>query len=417
MVVVGCSFENQVLVNIDGEKYTVADFREKIPFTADDDSIARLEKVTTFIDQMLMAAEARERGYAEDPVIQTAFEAQKKDILTRSYYEDKVINKAKVSDSEIRKTYEKIIDQYHLAQIVVSEESLAQHIEGELRKGVPFDTLLHFSLDTITEGGDIGTFSAMSIPPEILERVRKLQEGDVSSAIHLGDYFYFLKLIEHKKTDTPKYEAVKENIRNNLLRDKATEIGDKLIDRLIREAKIEYNPEGLEALTKPDSLITEDDLAKWVVKKYDTSYVYVSTIRDAVYSQYKRSRIQPEILIERVLVPDLLYDRASREHLENTPKMKKRLRAVLLTLLHQKFYSDEVVGKATVDSTEVVDYYKDHKDEYQDKELEDVYLRVRTTIRDEKIAALRQKVYDDLHTEYNPEVNQAVVMRLLREEK
>jgi len=417
MVIIGCSFENQVLVSIDDEKYTVADFREKIQFTPDDDSIARLEKVTTFIDQMLMVREARERGYAEDPVIQTAFEAQRKDILTRSYYEDKIINKAKVSDSETRKAYEKIIDQYHLAQIVVSEESLAQYIEGELRKGVPFDSLLQFSLDTITQGGDIGSFSAMSIPPEILEPVRKLKEGSVSDAINLGDYFYFLKLIEHKKSDTPKYEEVKENIKNNLLREKATELGDKLIDRLIKEAKIEYNPEGLEALTKPDSLITEEDLAKWVVKKYDTSYVYVSTVRDAVRRQYLRSRIEPEILIERVLVPDLLYDRASREHLDNTPKMKRRLRIVLLTLLHQKFYSDEVVDKVAVDSMEVVDYYNEHKDEYEDKELKNVYVRVKTTVRDAKIAALRQKVYDDLHTKYNPEVNQTALVRLLREEK
>ena len=417
MVVVGCSFENQVLVSIDDEKYTVADFREKIQFTADDDSIAKLEKVTTFIDQMLMAREARERGYAEDPVIQTALEAQKKDILTRSYYEDKIINKVKVSDSEVRKTYEKIIDQYHLAQIVVSEESLAQYIEEELRKGIPFDSLLQFSLDTMTEGGDIGAFSAMSIPPEILEPIRKLKEGDVSSAIHLGDYFYFLKLIEHKKADTPKYEDMKENIKNNLLREKATELGDKLVNRLIDEAKIEYNPEGLEALTKPDSLITEEDLAKWVVKKYDTSYVYVSTIRDAVYRQHKRSRIQPEILIERVLVPDLMYDRASREHLENTPKIKRRLRAVLLTLLHQKFYSDEVVEKVTIDSMEVVDYYNEHEDEYKDKELKDVFVRVKTTIRDAKIADLRQRLYDDLHAKYNVEVNQAVLRRLLQEEK
>ena len=417
MVVVGCSLENQVLVSIDGEKYTVADFKERMQLTADDDSIARLEKVNSFIDQMLMAREARERGYAEDPIIQTAFEAQKKDFLTRGYYEDKVVNKVKISDSEIRKTYEKIIDQYHLAQIVVTEESLAQYIEEELRKGIPFDSLLQFSLDTITEGGDIGTFSAMSIPPEILESVRKLKEGDVSSAIHLGDYVYFLKLIEHKKADTPKYEDVKENIKNNLLREKANELGDEFVNRLITEAKVEYNPEGLEALTKPESLITEEDLAKWVVKKYDTSYVYVRTVRDAVYRQYKRSRIQPEIFIERVLVPDLIYDRASREHLENRPKIKRQLHAALLTLLQQKFYSDEVMDKVTVDSMEVVNYYNEHKDEYKDKELKDVFIRVKTAIRDAKIADLRQRLYDDLHAKYNVEVNQAVLRRLLQEEK
>jgi len=97
--------------------------------------------------------------------------------------------------------------------------------------------------------------------------------------------------------------------------------------------------------------------------------------------------------------------------------MKRRLRTVLLTLLHQKFYSDEVVDKVAVDSMEVVDYYNEHKDEYEDKELKNVYVRVKTTVRDAKIAALRQKVYDDLHTKYNPEVNQTALVRLLREEK
>ncbi len=417
MVLIGCAFENQVLVTIDDEKYTVADFREKFQFSPADDSIRRLEKVTEFVDQMLLVREARERGYDDDSVVQTAFETQRKDILTRGYYDEKVVNKAKVSGSEIRKIYNQMIDLYHLAEIVVAQESLAQYIEGALRKGISFDSLLHFSLDTITAGGDIGEFSVMSIPPEIFEPVGKLKEGEVTDAIQLGEYFYFLKLIEHRKADTPKYEDVKENIEKNLLREKATELGEQLVDKLIADAKIEYNQEGLDALIKPDSLLTDEDLEKWVVKKYDTAYVQVRSIRNAVYQQYRQSFIDPRTLIERVLVPDLIYDRVVKERLENRPHMKRKLRAAMLTILHQKFYSDEVVRKVTVDSMEVVDYYNTHKDEYKDKEFKRAYLLARTTLRDTKIDSLRQELFDDLHKKYKPDINEAVVNRLLREEK
>lgn len=417
MVLIGCAFDNQVLLTIDDEKYTVADFKERMPLSQADDSVRRREKVNDFVNQMLMVREARERGYADDPVIQTNFEAQRKDILSRAYYEEKVMKKAKIPDSEVREIYDKIVDKYHLAQIVVENDSLAQYIEGELRRGVLFDSLLHFSLDTLTEDGDIGEFSSMQIPPEILKPLSKLREGDVTDAIQLGEFFYFLKVIEHEKSETPKYEEIKENIRNNLLRDKAGEIGEKLVDKLIADAKIEYNQEGLDALIKPDSLLTEEDLNKWVVKKYDTAYVYVRTLRDAVYQQYKRSSIDPQILIERVLVPDLIYDRVIKERYDKRPDTKRQLRTILGALMQQKLYAEEVIDKATVDSTEVEEYYEAHRDEYKDKQLKDVYLTVKTTIRDAKIDTLRQNLFNNLREKYKPDVSEAVMARLLREEK
>ena len=60
VVVVGCSFENQVLLTIDSDKYTIADFRENFPFAPTDDSLKRLEKIDEFINQKLVVKEARE---------------------------------------------------------------------------------------------------------------------------------------------------------------------------------------------------------------------------------------------------------------------------------------------------------------------------------------------------------------------
>ncbi|HEC77666.1 MAG TPA: hypothetical protein ENI34_00810 [candidate division WOR-3 bacterium] len=416
VILAGLSCEDQVLFTVDGETYTIADFKENFQFTPTEDSLQRLKKIDEFINQMLAVHEARERGYDEDAIVKTAFETHKKDIIMRNYYETSVMSKVHVSESEIRDVYNKIIDHYHLAQIVVTSDSLAQYIESELEKGVLFDSLLKFSLDTLTENGDIGTFSVMSLPPQILEAVEKTPVGGTTKAVSFGEYFYILKVLEHKKADSPKYKDVKENIRNTLSRDKAMEIADEFIQKLIDDAKIEYNQEGLDALLKPDSLITKEDLKKWVVKKYDTAYVYVGSIREAIQNQYKKSFIEPQKLIERQLIPDLIYDKALTVNFDKKLEIKDKLRKALDFLMYQKFYSDEVLEKVQIDSMEVVNYYKTHKDDYQDKTLEEVFSVVKARVREAKIDTLRSKVFQSLRDKYNPVINQTVVAKLLKEE-
>jgi len=417
VVLVGCTFENQPLVTIDGDRYTVADFRQNFKLMPEEDSVKRMEKIDAFIDQMLVVKEARERGYEDDQVVKAAFETHRKDIISRTYYEENVVNKIKIPDSEVRKVYAQFIDQYHLAQIVVDNDSLAQYIQGELQKGMQFDSLLKFSLDTLTEGGDIGSFSVMSLPEEILTAIKKTKEGEVTDAIKFGAYTYFLKVIEHKKSDTPKFDEVKENIRNNLMRERITEAGEKFVAELLEDATVEFNQEGLDVFLKPDSEITEEDLDKWVVKKHDTSYVYVRTVKESVLNQFRRSNLDPKALIERVLVPDLIYDQALERHFDKNATVKRKLKNTRDLLVYQKFYSDEVLEKAAPDSLEVVEYYKEHKDAYKDKELSDIFAMLQNTIRTSRADTMREKLFKTLRDKYNPEINQTTVTTLLKEEK
>lgn len=416
-VFAGCAFENQTLVTIDGESFTVADFNDRFQFTPTDDSLQRVEKIREFIDQMLMVHEGRERGYQDDPVVQTAFEAHAKELIYRGYYEAKVMDKVKVSESEIRAMYNDVIDKYHLAQIVVDSDSLAQHIQTELNRGVPFDSLLTFSLDTLTENGDIGEFPVVSLPAEILTALKKKKEGETTDMIKFGNYYYFLKIVKHYTADEPKFEDVRELISNNIRREKIGEEHEKFMEKLFNEAKVEYNDAGLQVLLKPDSLITEDDLNQWVVKKYDTSFVFVRTIRDAVMHQYEQSFIPPEQLIERVLVPDLIYDKAIKEHYDKNRELKRRLDSALATLIYQRVYNEMVHEQVTIDSMEVVDYFEKNRDAYEGKELSDVYSVVRARLRSEKIDALRQMVGNKLREEYSPKINEAVLVKLLKEER
>ena len=418
-IVFGCT-KTDILVTVGSEKYTVDDFNSRIQFAPTDDSLKRVEKVDEFVNQMLVVYAAQEQGYEKDPVVTVAYDNNRKDIVTRGYYEAMVINKIKISDYDAKKLYDQFIDQYHLAQIVVSSESLAKFIGSELKRGVAFDALVKFSLDTLTKNGDIGSFSVLSLPPEILEVVKKTNAGSTAEPVLFGQFYYILKVIEHKKVDTPKFDEVKENIKNSLLREKALEMGEKFTNGIIEKAKVEYNEEGFNILLKPESLITENELDTWVVKKVkrnDTSYVRARSVIDAVQYQYQRSSIDPKILVQRALLPDLLYDEAIDAGAEHYPTIKKDLQNAMTTLLYQKYYSDNVLEKIIIDSAAVKAYFDVHKDEHKGKKLGDVYTLINGKLREQMVDSLRKNLFMELRKKYNPVMNETVLSKLLKETK
>ena len=87
------------------------------------------------------------------------------------------------------------------------------------------------------------------------------------------------------------------------------------------------------------------------------------------------------------------------------------------SLLYQKYYSDEVVERAVVDSAEVVEYFNTHRDEFKDKNLNEAFSLVEARVREIKIDSLRKSLFEMLREKYKPEVNEKVLAQLLKEEK
>lgn len=417
LFVIGCSHESRTLLTVGDSKYTVADFKERIQFTPAEDSAMRMSKVEDFVAQMCVVEEARAAGYENDPVVRAAHETNRRDIIWRSYYGDVVLDKVKVKDSEVRGLYNKIVDQYHLAQIVVDEESLATYLTAELKKGTPFEDLLAYSLDTISENGDIGTFSVISIPPEIMAPLKKVREGGVTDAIRFGEYYMIFKVLEHTIAETPTFEEIKDNIKSNLWQERAAVEAEKYVNDVLTRAKVEYNPQGLEILTKPESLVSQEELDTWVVKKYDTSYVYVRSVIDAVRHLYRGAQIDPQRLIEQELIPDLIYDEAVKNYYDRRITTKRKIDNTYALLLYQKFYSDHVTGAVAVDSAEVREYFREHRDEFKDTDMSQVHTTITARLRDAKVDSMRSGLFEMLRAKYEPVVNQGALAWLLKEEK
>lgn len=417
LFVITCSSENKTLLSVNESNYSVADFQERFQFTPNDDSAMKQERIDEFVKQMIVVEEAKAMGYEDDPVVRAAFAANQKDVIWRSYYNDIVVKKVKVRDSEIRELYNKIVEQYHLAQIVVAEESLANYLKMELKKGSSFEDLLAYSLDTISENGDIGTFSVISIPPEIMKALKNVKEGGVTEQVKFGEYYMVFKVVEHSIADQPSYEEVKENISNNLWQEKARAAGEDYYNKLIEKARVEYNPEGLDILMKPESLITEEDLSTWVVKKYDSSYVYVRSVIDAVQYLRSNARVDPKYLIDQELIPDLVYDEAIKNYYDKRQTTKRKLQNAYTFLLYQKFYSDQVVERAVVDSSEAIEYYRGHRDEFKDKDLNEAFSIAKARVRDAKVDSIGSELFAMLREKHKPEINEAALAQLLKEDK
>lgn len=412
--------EEKTLVIVEGTRYTTGDFSDLHQFAPTDDSLERLARIEEFVDQMIIIHEARSQGYENDPVVKEAFETHCKDIIARGFYEKNVLDKVKVPESELRERYARMVDMYHLAQIVFDRESTAVFVSTQLKQGVPFDSLLKYSLDTLTENGDIGEFSAEQLPVEIFDPISGIREGETTDPIRFGEFFYILKVVAHTTADQPTFDAVKEYIKNDLSRQQAMEIADKFIQKILDNAQIEYNDKGLAALIKPDSLLNQDDFNTWVVKKYssqkESSYVYVRDLHAAVFYQYSQSRIDPKRLIDRVLIPELIYERAISEHFDQSSTVKEQMDRALELLMYQKYYSDNVIEKVSVDSSAIARYYEEHREEYKDKSTDEAFRLITTVLRDQKVAEVRSDLAQRLREQYHPVINENAVQALLKEE-
>jgi hypothetical protein len=418
IIFVAC--EDKTLVTVEGKRYTIGDFTNLHQFAPTDDSLKRLEMIEEFVDQVIMIHEAQSQGYENDPVVKEAFETHRKDIIARTFYEKNVLDKVKISESDLQEHYARMVDMYHLAQIVFDQESTAVFVSAQLKQGVSFDSLLKYSLDTLTENGDIGEFSADQLPAEIFDPVSRIHEGETTEPIRFGEFFYILKVIAHTTSDQPTFAAVKEYIKNDLSRQQAMEIADKFIQKILDNAQIEYNDRGLAALIKPESLLTQDDLTTWVVKKYsskkDSSYVYVRDLHAAVFYQYSQSRIDPKRLIDRVLIPELIYDRAVSEHYDQSSTVKEQMDRALDLLMYQKYYSDNVIEKVSVDSSAIARYYEEHREEYKDKSTDEALRLITAVLRDKEVAEVRSDLVRRLREQYHPVIHENAVQALLKEE-
>lgn len=96
---------------------------------------------------------------------------------------------------------------------------------------------------TASKGGDLGFFGHGDMIQPFDEAVFQLEVGEISDLVKTAYGYHIIKLEEKKSTGTQPFQEVTQSIKTHLLQQKRAEAVQNYIEKLKKEANIEYMPE------------------------------------------------------------------------------------------------------------------------------------------------------------------------------
>ena len=170
-----------------------------------------------------------------------------KDMMIQAVFSDTVTAKAKVSDEEAKKYYDKNAARFKqpegvkLRIISTKDEKKARDILAMLKSGDDFGELAYnMSEDSYREkSGDIGYMHKGRMVPELEEAAFKLKIGETSDVIKAENTWFIIKLEDKKPEHQLSFEEVRDKLKKDLEKERTKEINDKWIADLRAKAKIE----------------------------------------------------------------------------------------------------------------------------------------------------------------------------------
>ncbi|OAG27351.1 peptidylprolyl isomerase [Thermodesulfatator autotrophicus] len=143
------------------------------------------------------------------------------------------VNQIVVTPEEIEREYQrrygKVVTRYELAAIIINGQEAEAKIKKayqELKAGKDFAEVAAKYSDIPDSGRGLGTFSPEELAPEVREVLAKLQPGEVSPPIKVGNSWQIFKLLHIKKEKAKSLAGTKKEIEN--------ELRQKKIDQLLQ---------------------------------------------------------------------------------------------------------------------------------------------------------------------------------------
>lgn len=163
---------------------------------------------------------------------------------------DYIVKNVKVSDDKVKEEYDlnkfkytESPDTMHLQHILVKTEDEAKAVKARIDKGEDFATVAkQVSIDTGTKdkGGDLGDvqYFDSGMVAEFITAAMKLKAGEVSGPVKSQYGYHIIKCINRKEYPFKKFDAVKDEIKKNLLQTAQSDEFSKVTKKWKSKAKI-----------------------------------------------------------------------------------------------------------------------------------------------------------------------------------
>ncbi|MEO0142012.1 MAG: peptidyl-prolyl cis-trans isomerase [candidate division WOR-3 bacterium] len=282
-----------------------------------------------------------------------------------------VVARAKPTEKEMRDYYKRNKESYKLQEeikgkeIIVESDSLANFIYDSLKKDLTsFDTLakLYSTASTKSSGGNMGIVYRGSKPKEVEEVLFKAKVNSLTEIVRFDNKYGIFLVTEHKPERYRTYEEVKTQVEAGAQAEKVQKIENELIKNLKGKAKVEIYKDSL----------TYDSISAPKEKIVARVNGRVVTLGDVE----KRNKTQPrfgqvdlsipeefEKILNTMIEEDLKLEWAEKNKYFLNDGYISRFQEARKRALEQALYTKIVVETVVVDSNEVENYYKEHKED------------------------------------------------------
>ena len=180
------------------------------------------------------------------------------DLVMDQVIKKEVVSKIQISEKDLKKYYEKNINQFKTQDktrasviLIKSPHGSSPEKERNVRKkmrsildqikaGTEFAGLAKkFSQDSLaTKGGDLGFFEENKMFPPFSERAFSMKVGEVSEIFKTKHGFHILKVTGKKPGVSRSFKNEKENIRKTLMERKSTQATRTYVQNLKKQADL-----------------------------------------------------------------------------------------------------------------------------------------------------------------------------------
>lgn len=265
-LLLGCAKEKgDVLVNFDGGKITVEEFKNeinKVPEFAKgifEGPEGKRKFLDDLISRELIYLDAKKKKIDKDKEYLDMIERFKKDAMLEILLKREIEDKAKVDESELKAYYDanpqefRLNEEIRASHILVKTEEEAKDVLKKLKEGADFKKLaMELSQDpgTSKKGGDLGYFGKGKMNPEFERAAIKLKEGDLSEPVRTNFGYHIIKLTGRKQGQLVEYTKVTEILRQRLTREKQKKVFEEWVAGLKKDAKININEQALKSMSE-----------------------------------------------------------------------------------------------------------------------------------------------------------------------
>ena len=227
---------------------------------------AKQDYLVQFVADMILVSKAAEdKKFGDTADFKRKVEFARKKLLMEGLLQS--VGKEALSDEAMHKVYDEAVKQIgeekevHARHILfrapAGDEKASKEAEDKLKavivrlkKGEDFAKVA----TEVTEdpsgkanGGDLGFFSKDQMVPEFSEVAFKLDKGQISEPVKTQFGWHVIKIEDKRTKEPPKFEDVKPQIENFVVRKAQADLVTKLradakIERMDKPAKIEEKP-------------------------------------------------------------------------------------------------------------------------------------------------------------------------------